>query len=319
MRAGALPQTTPARERLERTPLEPVESVEPVEPRSGDDRAAKVARLEVVRPGIRTAATLAHERTLPVDPALHDLVPSASLQRGSTIAVHGAGAVSFALAFSAEAIRAGSFLAVIAPNSFALGACLDFGIPLRRVVQFMLPDDANGRAGWPQLVAAVIEGFDVVVLADHRRVGASTGRQLVARSRERGSVLVRAGVPSWADAPDLRFDLHQPTWHGLGEGHGHLRSRVLGVQVAGRRWPGAPRTRHLRLSGDGVEKVTGPQPIARRPIAPRGAEPAVARHAGADIDELLAISDGRADIDEAHPSVDVERAEPQRRSFGTVA
>lgn len=241
------------------------------------------AHLELVRDaalvgaGLTTAARLAGERTLPVVGQLAGLIPTGGLQRGSTVAVHGVGATSLALALAGQAVRQGSFLAVVAPPSFSLAACLDFDIPLRRIVQFVLPDDA---ANWAQAVAAVIEGFDVVMLADRHRVGSSHARRLVARNRERGSVLVRVGGADWPDAADLRFDVSAPEWSGLGAGHGHLQSRRVGVQVAGRRHHRGSRTHEILLPavGGGIE-----------PAEPRN----TVRFAGADIDAMLDAVDGR--------------------------
>ncbi len=222
---------------------------------------SRAAPLELVRESLRTtdsAATLAHERTLPIVEGLARLVPAGGLQRGTTLAVHGVGATSLALALAGQAVREGSFLAIVAPPSFGLAACLDFDIPLRRVVQFVLPDNSansTNSVNWAQAVAAIIEGFDVVVLADGHQVKASQARQLVARNRERGSVLVRVGGAAWPDAADLRFDVGSPAWSGLGRGYGHLRSRRVGVQVAGRRYHGGNRTHEILLPavGGGVE------------------------------------------------------------------
>ncbi len=212
----------------------------------------ELVRGELVRESITTAATLAHERTLPLVETLAKIVPSGAIRRGSTVAVHGVGATSFALAFVGEAIRKGSFLAVVAPESFGLAACLDFDIPLRRVVQFVLPVDASR---WAQAMASIVEGFDVVMVADRHRVSPSQGRQLTARNRERGSVLVNVGGPSWPDAADMSFDVTAPTWSGLGQGHGHLQERQVTVQVAGRRLPGAGQGHQVLLPavGGGVE------------------------------------------------------------------
>ncbi len=240
------------------------------------------ARLELVRDSIdldsvTTAATMAHQRTLPVVESLAAIVPAGKLQRGSTLAVHGVGATSFALALAGQAVRDGSFMAVVAPESFGLAACLDFDIPLRRVVQFVLPDDV---ANWGQVISAVVEGFDIVVLADRHRVKPSQARQLVARNRERGSILLRVGGPAWPDAPDLRFDVASPDWLGLGAGYGHLRARKVEVQVAGRRYHGRNRTHDIMLPayGGGVE------------LAPKVAAISE-RFAGADIDAMLDVVD----------------------------
>jgi len=212
------------------------------------------AHLELVRESITTSANLAHERTLPVVKALSAVVPSGRMQRGSTLAVHGVGSTSFGLALVGEAVRDGSFLAVVAPESFGLAACLDFDIPLRRVVQFVLPSDPSR---WAQSVASIVEGFDVVVLADRHRVSSSQARQLTARNRERGSVLVRIAGPAWPDAADIRFDVSAPIWSGLGQGHGYLRSRQVSVQVAGRRFHGKGQAHQILLpaAGGGVQET----------------------------------------------------------------
>jgi len=282
-----------------------------VNERESSDQGA-VARLELVRPGlpavsrVSTAAALAHERTLPLVAGLHGVIPAGCLQRGSTVAVHGPGATSFGLAVAAEAVRAGSFLAVVAPESFNMAACLDFDIPLRRVVQFVLPttsDERREQSGRAQLLAAIIEGFDLVALVNtgpvpHRdRVTASQSRQLVARTRERGAVLMRLGGPAWSDAADLRFDLSEPTWQGIGRGHGHLRSRVLGVQAAGRRWHGKRgELHHLLLPGG--EQGVGPTVLARD----LAAEVVAAQFAGSDIDEMIdAVESASGDADEQGP------------------
>lgn len=233
------------------------------------------AHLELVRESITTASTLAHERTLPVVADLAKLVPAGGLQRGSTMAVHGVGATSFALALAGQAVREGSFMAVIAPPSFGLAACLDFDIPLRRVVQFVLPTDV---ANWAQVIAAVVEGFDVVMLADHHHASNSQARQLTARNRERGSVLIRVGGPAWPDAADLRFDVSSPEWSGLGQGHGHLQARKVAVQVAGRRYHGRKQAHEIMLPASEGGVVLAP---AVATVTPNE------RFAGADMDAML--------------------------------
>ena len=244
------------------------------------------AHLELVRGSITTAATLAHERTLPVAESLVSVVPSGVLQRGSSVAVHGVGATSFGLAVVGQAIRDGSFLAIVAPASFSLAACLDFDVPLRRVVQFVFPDSINPQQ-WAQSVAAIVEGFDVIMLADRRRVGSSHARQLTARNRERGSVLVRISGPAWPDAADLRFDVGSPTWSGLGQGHGHLQRRQVRVQVAGRRvhLHGKKHDLFLPAAQGGVRAVPAVPPS--KVIDERE------RFAGADIDAMLDVVDGQ--------------------------
>jgi len=253
------------------------------------------AHLELVRESVTTAANLAHERTLPILPDLAAMVPSGALQRGSTLAVHGVGATSFALALAGQAVREGSFMAVIAPPSFGLAACLDFDIPLRRVVQFVLPSNVEN---WAQAVAAVVDGFDVVLLADRHRVSNSQARQLLARNRERGSILIRVEGPAWPDAADLRFDVSSPEWSGLGQGHGHLLARKVAVQVVGRRYHGRQRVHEIMLPAHqgGVAPAPAlPAPVTHLASGPTSlvatAPAVVGRFAGADIDAMLDVAD----------------------------
>jgi len=230
------------------------------------------SHLELVRGSVTTAATLAHERTLPVSPELSALLPGGGLQRGSTMAIHGSGATSLGLAMVGQAVRDGSFLAVVAPSSFNLAPCLDYDIPLRRVVQFVLP---SAGEKWAQAVAAIVEGFDVVLIADRHRVRPSQLRLLTARNRERGSVLVRVGV---------------------GQGHGHLAARQVAVQVAGRRHHARPVTHELLLPAPGGGVL---------PASAQVVEPVSARFAGADIDDMLDAVDAAHQVEESASSTDV--------------
>jgi hypothetical protein len=257
----------------------------------GEAEDPRASRLALVHTSVTTAATLAHERTIPVVQALADMVPSGQLQRGSNLAVHGVGATSFALALAGEAVRNGSFLAIIAPPTFGLGACIDFDVPLRRVVQFSLTEASS----WAQVVAAVIEGFDIVMLADAQRVSAGQTRKLIARNRERGSVLLRVGGPAWPDAADLRFDVGEPAWTGLGAGHGHLQARQVAVQVAGRRHRGAPRTHQILLPASEGGVLLAPA----APVHPVGRVDQADRYAGSDIDDLLDVVDRDASAEDA--------------------
>lgn len=265
---------------------------------------AHASRLTLVGGAVTTAAALAQPTSqagvggvgLPLDDALQDLLPHGALQRGTSLAVHGLGATSFALSLVSAAAQQGAFVAVVAPRSFGLGACVDFGVPLRRIVQFDLSSVEGDRTqAWSQVVAALIDGFDIVMLADRQRIGARHARQLIARNRERGSLLVRVGGPAWHEAPDFRFDVTDASWAGLGQGHGHLRTREVAVQVAGRRHKGAPRSHRLLLPAayGGVALASDPPAVSVE--APPAYSPAI-RFAGSDIDAMLDAVDGTTEI-----------------------
>jgi hypothetical protein len=173
----------------------------------------------------------AGEKLLPVLPPLEDLVPG-GLRRGSTVAV--AGATSLALAVVAGPSAAGSWCAVVGVPSLGLAAAAETGVALERLALVPAPGQ-----GWPAVVAALLDGLDVVVVRPPARVRLGDSRRLVARARERGAVLVPLSG-TWEGA-DLRLAVTTSEWQGLEDGHGHLRARRLEVLVQGRGAAGPPR------------------------------------------------------------------------------
>ena len=234
-----------------------------------------------------TPLTLARDRILPVDEHLHPLVRGPGLQRGTSVAVQGSsGALSLTFALLAEAAQQGSWVAVVGGSWLGLGATVELGVPIERLVLV----EQVAPTLWPSVVAALLDGFDIVVCAQPDRIGARDSRQLIARTRERSGLLVRVGGAPWGDAADLRFDVAPADWGGIGVGHGHVNSRLVSVTAAGRRGATRPQ-RHLLWLPDSIG-------ICR--LAERGewATPDPApRHAGSDIDCLLAADD--ADASEA--------------------
>ena len=87
--------------------------------RAGDAEAVRRAR----------TGPPAGERTLPVSPALVDLLPD-GLRRGSAVGVVGPGARSLALALIAEATAAGSWAAVVGDSDLGLAAAAEAGVAL---------------------------------------------------------------------------------------------------------------------------------------------------------------------------------------------
>jgi hypothetical protein len=82
------------------------------------------------------------------------------------------------------------------------------------------------------VVAALLDGITVVVAAvpPHLRLG--DARRLVARARERKSVLVAFGA--WPVEAALRVNTGRCTWSGLGAGAGLLDTRDLHIEVEGK-------------------------------------------------------------------------------------
>ncbi|HEV3354679.1 MAG TPA: hypothetical protein VG076_17250 [Acidimicrobiales bacterium] len=181
--------------------------------------------------------SLARERTLPVLPALADLLPEGGLRRGSTVAV--SGSTSLALALLAGPSQAGSWCAAVGLPSLGLVAAAEVGVALERFPLVARPGD-----DWPAVVAALVDAVDVVLVGLPRHVRSGDARRLVARARDRGAVLVTTGG-SKALAADVRLSVVASAWEGLGEGHGLLRARRMDVVASGR--GAAARERRMSL------------------------------------------------------------------------
>ena len=174
----------------------------------------------------------AGERTLPVSPALADLLPD-GLRRGSTVGVAGPGARSLALALIAEATATGSWAAVVGDPDLGLAAAAEVGVALAHLAVVDLSGPTASRQ-WGAVVSALVGGLDLVLVAPRRQVRAVDARRLAARARERGSVLIRIGDAPWPDRPDLELALGGATWEGPEDGYGRLRCRRAEVIATGR-------------------------------------------------------------------------------------
>jgi len=201
---------------------------------------------ERVRP-----VTLTREQRLPVLPAFEGLLPGAGLRRGATVSISAApgvgGATSLALALVAEASRMGSWVAAVGLPSLGLVAAAELGVALERLVLVAAPE----RDVWGGVVAALVDGFDLVVLhAGRSGVRPGDARRLVARARERGSVLLQLG-PGWPEGADLAVQVARARWEGLDVGHGLLQARKVQVIRSGRGEAAQPRRADLWLPGPG--------------------------------------------------------------------
>jgi hypothetical protein len=183
--------------------------------------------------------TLAQDRLVAVLPALADLVPGGGLVRGSVVHVEGdRGATSLAWALVAGPSRAGAWTAVVGCPDVGLAAAAEMGLALDRLALVAEPPPGE----WATVVAALVGAVDVVVVSPSHRVRAGDARRLVARARERGTILLQ--IPSrgpsgrQVTAPglevDLRLSVLDARWQGLGRGHGHLQARRITVETGGR-------------------------------------------------------------------------------------
>ncbi|BCJ77844.1 hypothetical protein CS0771_73880 [Catellatospora sp. IY07-71] len=233
--------------------------------------------MELQHASVRRASDLTDElaglgvdRLLPVLPELRELLPGHGLRRGSTVAVAPSGgpgcggATSLLLALLSAASSAGSWCAVVGLPTLGLAAAAEFGIVLDRLALVPHPGPQ-----WTTVTGALLDGFDVVVAAPTGPVAASVRRQLAARARQRGSVLVPFG--DW-DGADVVLSPVAGAWLGLGRGHGRLRCRELSVTARGKGAAARPRRVTMWLpapSGPlGLPAASGPPglPAASGPL-----------------------------------------------------
>jgi len=204
----------------------------PLPRRDGEARG----RLEAVGRRARPLVG-ARERLIPVSGDLGTLLPMGGMQRGATIAVvgrAGAGATSLALKLAAAATATGEWAGAIDLEGTLGGeAAAMAGVALDRfaVVRRVPP------ARWATVVAALLDGVSLVLAETPRHVRAGDARRLVARARERGTVLVALQVAPgahWTADATLWLRAGGGVWSGLSVGEGLLGDRSLRVEVEGR-------------------------------------------------------------------------------------
>ena len=194
--------------------------------------------------------TLARQRILPVSEPLATLLPDGALIRGKAVSCRGIAATSLAIALASEATTAGAWLAVVDVPWLGVEAAAELGVPLERLVRV-----DPGDVPWADLVAAVLDGFELVVTRVPPRLNATTVRRVQARVQAREAVLIAVGEPGPLSV-DITMAASSPVWEGIEHGWGHLRGRRVTVSSNGRRVP-RPRRAELWLPGpDGTVAVS---------------------------------------------------------------
>jgi hypothetical protein len=153
------------------------------------------------------------------------------------------------------ASQAGSWCAAVGLPELGLVAAAGVGVSLDRFA--LVP---NPGEQWSMVTAALIDAIDVVLVRPPGRVRLTDARRLVARARERGSVLVPISS-AWSEAADIRLRVVAGGWDGLGQGHGVLQARTVEVVATGR--GAASRERRVCLWVPGTDgKVTSAPDVA---------------------------------------------------------
>jgi hypothetical protein len=200
---------------------------------------AEIAQIISLSPARHRDDVLTGEGALPVLPALRELLPAGGLARGSVVMTGDWGLLSLALAAGASA--AGAWCAIAGVPAVGVRAAVDAGLDPGRLVLISDP----GRS-WPQVIASLLDGFDIVLLRLAEQPPAQLRRKLEAAARRYGSVLLVAG--DWPGA-QVRLLVAEEEWTGIGAGHGRLRARKVYVVASGRGAGERPRSAWLWLPG----------------------------------------------------------------------
>ena len=221
-----------------------------------DSGLMEVAQVISLSPARHRDDVLTGEGVLPVLPPLAGLLPAGGLARGSVVTTGGFGLLSLALAAGASA--GGAWCAIAGVPATGVRAAAEAGLDPARLVLVADP----GR-NWPQVVASLLDGFDIVMLCPPEPPPAQLRRKLEAAARRYGSVLLVAG--DWPGA-QARLHVAEEEWTGLGAGHGRLRARKARVVASGRGAAERPRSCWLWLPGpDGsVSVAASATGLARR-------------------------------------------------------
>jgi hypothetical protein len=149
--------------------------------------------------------------------------------------------MSTALLLVSAATQAGSWLAIVGVSDFGLMSACEQGVALQRTVS--VTPTAN-KKDWTSTVAAVADGFDVMMLEVPREVSESDARRIQTRIQARRNVLVlvetsRHTTPRSVFQPDVVLHTATTSWHGIEHGAGYVQGRHIDVTVSGRRVPRA--------------------------------------------------------------------------------
>lgn len=243
-----------------------------------DDPTERRARVRQLAAGL-APVSLSSQQQLPVVSALSDMLPAGGLARGATVSVGGrCGAVSLAALLAVEASKAGSWVVAVGLDEFNWEAALALGVVAERSVVVRVVE----RSQATEVMAAVVDAADVVLVGPEVVLAASAVRRLRARARERGSVLIRvqpnharraaaraavsgtsqrrgaASDERW-EGPEVSLESRAVRWSGLGQGWGHLNGRLVEVAVGGRRQSAGGR-RGLLWLPDAKGQVRRPEP-----------------------------------------------------------
>lgn len=166
---------------------------------------------------------LAQRPALAVPSQLNELLPG-GIQRGAVIQVTGSAALMLEMVAAADCEQL--WTAVVGQPLIGILAAAEMGVDLSRLI--LVPTPGPDAAS---VLAALLDGVDILVVGPEADLGPSERRRLAARARERGTVII-ASSP-WSGA-HVELNVTGVRWRGISSGTGRLHSRELLVERAGR-------------------------------------------------------------------------------------
>ncbi len=170
------------------------------------------------------------------------------LSQGALVGV--SGSTALLLAMVGACATGGKWVAVVGMPTLGMVAAMEYGIDLSRLV--LIPTPGAHSAG---AIAALIDGFDVVVVGEGAPLAAGQRRSLLGRARNQRTTLF---TPLWPEVP-IRLEAETVSWGGVGKGRGYLRERCIAVRRAGSAGEGLVhmtlRDGRLLSSGERLSRV----------------------------------------------------------------
>ena len=155
----------------------------------------------------------------PPSPApLTELLPGSDLPTGAVVTVRNSASLMCWLLGTTQRDR---WVALIGWPQLSPVALVEAGVDLEHVVAV---PDARGRAA--DVVAALLDGIEIVVTGPRAQLTTSERRRLLARARQRATTILS---PAPWDGAALVLDVEQTRWSGSDHGAQWLREAHLGV------------------------------------------------------------------------------------------
>lgn len=217
-------------------------------------------------------------RTLPTHPAIGRLLPGGALRQGAVYSVQNSTTLIMTLLAAPSA--AGAWAGVVGVPEFGIEAARAYGIDLERLALIPHPGDQ-----WLAVTAALADSMGIVVTKPPQRATDATISRLAARLRQHGTTLIVLGA--WPHS-EAMLTLDDTSWHGIGEGHGHLQARQATLTVTSRTTQ-RPRSARLWLP-DATLTIREAHPTATiTPLRPPAPAPTAAAAATTETEARSAL------------------------------